>query len=278
MAIKDIVVPVLNEAEDEAALAAVETLSLLNGAHAAAVVVSPLPEPIVSAEGGLSAISLGEVIASALADSKEAAERLAARRGPVAFEVRLVEAWMHQAVDAVIAHARHADLAVMALAKPNATSSRRRDIFEGLLLGSGRGVLAAPQSWRPAADLRRVMIAWDGSREAVRAVAEAAPFLAAASHVTVATIDARPSLRGVGSAPGADIATHLARHQCDVELRNLDGMGREPGEAVLSAAIDMDASLIVMGAYHHARLRQALFGGVTRTLVEASPIPLLLAH
>jgi nucleotide-binding universal stress UspA family protein len=276
MAIRDVVVPVLDRIEDEAALAAVEQLSVFDDAHVAALLIIALPDPAFAVDAGVSARMLAEVIEKARLEAQETEAKLKARTS--AAEVRIAESWAHVAIDAAVAHARHADLTVMALPRAGDWDSLRREIFEGVLMGSGRAVLAVPQAWRPNSAGRRVMIAWDASREAVRAIAEAEPFLKDAECVVLATVDAKPRALGVGEAPGADIATHLARRDVAVEVRNIDGYGREPGEALLSAAIDMDANLIVMGAYRHARLRQAILGGVTRTLLETSPIPMLLAH
>jgi nucleotide-binding universal stress UspA family protein len=276
MAIKDVVVPVLDRIEDEAALAAIEKLSVFDNAHVAAVLIVALPDPAIAVDPGVSARILAEAIQKARSDAQDTEAKLKARTS--AAEVRIAESWAHVAVDAAVTHARHADLTVMALPKPEDWDSLRREVFEGVLMGSGRAVLAIPQTLRTGSTIRRVMIAWDGSREAVRAIAEAEPFLQGADFVVVATVDAKPRTGGVGEAPGADIAAHLARRGVSVEVRNLDGYGREPGRALLSAAVDMNADLIVMGAYRHARLQQAILGGVTRTLLETSPIPMLLAH
>jgi nucleotide-binding universal stress UspA family protein len=277
MAIKDVVVPVIDRIEDEPALTAVEKLSIFDDAHVAALLVVALPEPMLAVDAGVSARMLAEVIEKARLDGQETEAKLKSRPGSAA-ELRVIESWAHVAVGATVTHARHADLTVMALSKPESRDGLRREIFEEVLMGSGRAILAIPQAWRAGSAIRRVMIAWDGSREAVRAIAEAEPFLQGADLVVVATVDAKPRAGGVGEAPGADIAAHLARRNVSVEVRNLDGYGREPGEALLSAAIDMNADLIVMGAYRHARLQQAIMGGVTRTLLETSPIPMLLAH
>ena len=143
---------------------------------------------------------------------------------------------------------------------------------------SGRPILAIPTTWTVRDDMKRVMIAWDGGREAARAIGDAAPFLDLADEVVVATIDAQPKARGVGPAPGADIAAHLARRGYSVEVKNFDDLGEETGDALLTAALAAGADLIVMGGYGHARLQQAIFGGVTKTLLEGSDIPLLLSH
>jgi nucleotide-binding universal stress UspA family protein len=92
----------------------------------------------------------------------------------------------------------------------------------------------------------------------------------------VTTVDARPN--GEGAAPGRDITRHLARHGVNVELRNVDGLGRASAAVLMDEARELGADLMVMGGYGHSRLRQFVFGGVTRALIAASPVPLLLSH
>jgi len=278
MSIRDVLIPYFDEAIDEPGLDAVDRMAVFKDAHMAALLITALPAPIAAADASMSAMLIAEVIGQAREEGARAAERLRARSTRPNFEVRALESWSHAAVDAAIAHARSVDIAAMTIAPEDKGDGLRNDVLEGLIMESGRAVLALPAGWRPKEDLKRVMLAWDATREAVRASSAAAPFFAAASEVFVVTVDAQPSARGLGEVPGAEIATHIARGGCDVEVRNVDGFGRAPAEAIMTAAKDMDADLIVMGAFHHARLQQALFGGVTRTLLNTAKVPLLLAH
>lgn len=143
---------------------------------------------------------------------------------------------------------------------------------------SGRPVLLAPSDWKLRSAIETVLIGWNASRECARSVADAMPFLERAKRIVLATVDARPSPWAHGEAPGVDIATHLARHGLPVDLHNLDSAGATTGEALATAAQDLGADMIVTGGFGHSRLRQALFGGVTRTLIETAPAPLLLSH
>ena len=94
----------------------------------------------------------------------------------------------------------------------------------------------------------------------------------------VATVDAAPSASGHSEIPGHEIAAHLARHDVNVEVHNVDGLGRSHARALMDEAIAADADLLVLGAYGHSRAREFVLGGVTRELLTGSSIPLLMAH
>jgi nucleotide-binding universal stress UspA family protein len=278
MSFKDILAPVISLRDDESALVATEMIAARFEAHATALVVavhlasefSPLAAP-------LSAV---------LADLAAGAESYAARerdkvmgwieRASVRFEARdvLVEQALNQ--QQVLAHARRADLTV--LARPAAAERAHEMMFQHLLFGAGRPVLLMPSAWRARRLWDRILIAWDAGREASRAVADALPLLKLARRVVVATVDAMPSQGGHGEAPGRGLATHLARHGVRVEVNNIDGLGRTEGVALLDQARDMDADMIVMGGYGHSRAREFVFGGVTRELSGSPKLPLFMSH
>jgi len=123
-----------------------------------------------------------------------------------------------------------------------------------------------------------VVVAWDASREATRALSEAQALLEMAEQVTVVTVDAKPKMFGHGDQPGANIAAHLARRGLPAEVRNVDSMGRPASLAILEEATALNADLVVMGGYAHSRLRELVFGGATRELLRTTKIPLLMAH
>jgi nucleotide-binding universal stress UspA family protein len=137
--------------------------------------------------------------------------------------------------------------------------------------------LLLPAGCRPKG-LKRILIAWNASTPAMRAVIGALPLLSAASEVRIATIDAVPSKAGHGEAPGRELAAYLARRGVDAEVVNLDGLGRATAQRVNEAALDFDADLIVMGAYGHSRAREFVLGGATRDMLAAPTMPLLLSH
>jgi nucleotide-binding universal stress UspA family protein len=131
---------------------------------------------------------------------------------------------------------------------------------------------------RRRARFEKILIGWNASPEAVRAITGAAPLLQAASKVVIATVDATPSPGGHAPRPGQELAAYLARHGVTAEVRNIDGLGRTHAEALQETAIDVDADLMVIGAYGHSRAREIVFGGVTRELLANGQLPLLMAH
>jgi nucleotide-binding universal stress UspA family protein len=173
-------------------------------------------------------------------------------------------------------NARHADIAVAV--RPIDKLDNRENVIVSTLFGGGRPVLMLPPAFKQEFAPKRVMVAWNASKEAARAAADAAPFLANASEVRVLTVDAKPEFMGHGDAPGEDYTAHLARRGLKVELVNADGAGRDAGEVIAAEAKAFGADLLVMGAYGHSRMREFVFGGVTRLLLRNSDIPILLSH
>jgi nucleotide-binding universal stress UspA family protein len=195
----------------------------------------------------------------------------------VDFEVRSlqIENALHDRQ--VLAHARHADLTILSKPTPGDDLARRAT-WESVLFGSGRPVMLAPVNWSGPTLGRRILVAWNGRREASRAIADAMPFISKADAVVVATVDAIPSSDGHGERPGRDMALHLARHGAEVEVENLDGLGRAAGLRLLECAHAMGADMIVMGGYGHARAAEWLLGGVTQEMIVLADIPIFMAH
>jgi len=122
------------------------------------------------------------------------------------------------------------------------------------------------------------MIAWDSRLEASNAVSRAMHLLSAADAVHVTLVDPMGDEGGQGMEPGADIATYLARHGVKVTVDRIPSQGRTVADTLGQHAIDVSADLLVMGAYGHSRLRQRIFGGVTRSIVDEPPLAVLMAR
>jgi nucleotide-binding universal stress UspA family protein len=231
-------------------------------------------EPTVVA--GVWAELLGR--ARAEADAHRAAIEARVARSGVACEMRRVEALARDLGRVAAVHARYADLAILAHAAVSEGREARADMIEGVLFHSGRPVLVAPKGWQAGPIGKRIVIAWDASREATRAVSEAKPLLAACEQALVLTVDAKPRAFGHGEQPGQNIASHLSRRGVNVDVRNADSMGRPISDALVQEAEGFGADVMVMGAYGHSRLRELVFGGATRELLDDSGLPLFMAH
>ena len=147
--------------------------------------------------------------------------------------------------------------------------------LSGALFHSGRPILVVPTGARATLHPHNVMLAWDGRIEAVRAAREAVNVMAASVDVHVAIVDGDSDGVSDGS-PRANIAAYLARHGIKVKIDRLRTCGMSVADLLKQHASEISADMIVMGAYGHSRLRERLFGGVTRTMIETSPIPVFM--
>lgn len=147
-----------------------------------------------------------------------------------------------------------------------------------LLRTSGVPILIVPDTKVVAGVGDRVLVAWNASREARRAITDAMPFIAMAKAVTILVIDADKGIHYYGEEPGADLALHLARHGAHVEVTQVSSDGVPIAEVILAHAAKHGADLIVAGARSHSRPTEIIFGGVTRSLLAQLTIPLLMSH
>jgi nucleotide-binding universal stress UspA family protein len=205
--------------------------------------------------------------------TRQAFEHITSRRG-VSAEWREIS----EGADADPAlHARYADLTILGQLDPDEPDPIRPRP-EQVTLVSGRPILVVPYVGNFADLGRRVVIGWNASREAARAVNDAMPLLTAAETVTVLTIDPRGGPRAHGELPGADISLHLARHGVKAEIERTVSAELPVGEVLLSRVADLSADLLVMGAYGHSRARELLLGGATRSLLRSMTLPVLMSH
>jgi nucleotide-binding universal stress UspA family protein len=176
-------------------------------------------------------------------------------------------------------HGRYADLIILGQINPDDSYAPLvRPRPEEVALLAGRPILVVPYTGAFTHIGRKVLVGWDASREATRAVNDAMPLLAGASSVTVITVDPKQGGDGHGEIPGADITLHLARHGVAAEIENAVSGGIGVGNTLLSRASDLGADLLVMGAYGHSRVHELLLGGATRTVLASMTLPVLMAH
>jgi nucleotide-binding universal stress UspA family protein len=216
--------------------------------------------------------------AKARADAGLTAFGKAAERAGVAHETRIDHALDTTTASVVSMHARYADLVVLGQADPEDPPHVSRHLHEQVVLSSGRPVLLIPYIGAPATIGQRIVIAWDASREAARAVSDAMPMLNQAASVFVMSINPKTTPLGHGELPGTDIGAHLARHNLKVEVELVTAGELSVADALLSHIADRGADLLVMGGYAHSRVRELVLGGVTRTILESMPVPVLMAH
>ncbi len=170
--------------------------------------------------------------------------------------------------------ARYFDLSVLEQAEPE-TSAIEEKIIEATLFDSGRPVIVVPYIQKAPLKLDNVMVCWDGSRAATRAIADAMPFLELAGRVEVVIVNERGKQDEIG---GADMGQHLARHGLTVEVRRIVAGDVGVADMLLSHAVDAETDFIVMGGYGHSRLREFVLGGVTRSILRTMTAPVLMSH
>ena len=199
----------------------------------------------------------------------------AARREGLSAESRVLNATVRKVAHLFAQVARGFDLSLVQQNDPERPGHENM-IITAAIFDSGRPVLIVPYIQTDGLRLNRVMICWDGSRNAARAIADAQPFLARAKAielVTVVSADIKSD-----EMRDADIARHLARHYPKVEVENITATDLDVPNAILSHAADTSADFIVMGGYGHSRLREFILGGATRGILATMTVPTLMAH
>jgi nucleotide-binding universal stress UspA family protein len=202
---------------------------------------------------------------------------LARRAGVTSVETRTVRGDLP---NVIALQARYSDLVVIGQHDPDDPSDDTpdaRNYPELITMSVGRPVLVVPYAGKFPSVGQNVAVAWDAGREATRAVTDSLPILKKAAKVTVLAINPN-KVGGHGAEPGADIALYLARHGVKVEASQQHSGGLDVGSFLLSRLADMDADLLVMGAYGHSRLREMVLGGVTRTILDSMTVPVLMSH
>ena len=192
----------------------------------------------------------------------------------VGAEARLFEG---SARDGLLLHSRYADLIVVSQIDGKDRFSAEHGLPHILALGGTRPVLVVPATWHGAPIPGNVLVGWDGSMPAQRAISAALPLLTQAAGVKLALINPDRQSDLHGEEPGADMALYLARHGVKVDVV-VEHTRAPEGEALMDMARDLHAGLMVAGAFGHSRYREWFLGGVTRDLLGSAPVPLLIAH
>jgi len=285
MALKDILVHLDNGTRSATNLAAAAGLAIRHGAHLTGVCIIDIPSTEYfygatmpfAGNGPEQIVSQMRNEAIAAARPIEAGFNEVLRVQGLEGEWRLVEG---NVPPTLALHARYADLTVVG--QPNPYEPRdhadRDAVVVNTLMSSGRPVLVIPFAGDFPVIGEHVLVAWNASREATRAVADALPLLSRARAVTVLAINPRHGIGGHGDVPAADIALHLARHGVRAEAAHTIATDIPDAEALLSYAADIGADMIVAGGYGHSRARELVFGGVTRSLLKEMTVPVLLSH
>ncbi|MEO3474022.1 universal stress protein [Roseomonas sp. CAU 1739] len=281
MPLKDILVHLDTTPQSAGRLELAIDLARRHDAHLTALHVVDIGMPLIAMADGGGGVALAGLIdqmrESALADAAriEAAFRERMRREAMQGEWRQAEGMV---AELVTLHARYADLVIVGQEDPDGPSTGTAGLAGDILFGAGRPVLAVPYAGSFTSTGRRVLVGWNASREAARAVNDALPLIAGADSAVVLAANPKGGIDGHGEEPGADIAIHLARHGVKVSVEHRLAPDVPDADLLLNHASDISADLIVIGAYGHSRLREFVLGGVTRTILKQMTVPVLMSH
>lgn len=275
MSYKTIVVHVDQSRHAEARIALAAGVAGRQGAHLIGAAMTGISRFIYhGANVDVARTVLGAQLDQLMVRANDALDRFDAIAGAVAglsFERRLVD---DDAAAGLAMQARYADAVVISQFDPDDPAARvDPELPAFVMLNSAAPVLMVPFIGAPAAVGEEVLVGWDESMPARRAIGNALPMLRCARKVSLAVLNSGEQPR----LAGADIALFLARHGVNVEvLREETQIG--VGNALLSLASDLGADLLVMGGYGHTRFREVLLGGATEAILATMTIPVLMSH
>lgn len=263
------------DAEVERAVAICTAL----GAHLSVLVVGIAPPPPASPYGVVSNDVWAVDIQQGQSEVEDRARVIEAGLAGRGLSVQVDAQYVDRGTVATLA-ARFARYADLTLVTPHAEDfgAMQSWVVNGALFESGRPILLLPPGPVTFPAGKKVMIAWDASVEASKAVRDAIGLMQAAESVDAVLIDPVPSFEGHGPEPGADLAAYLARHGIETTIHRLPKEGKETGELLRRTANDLAADLIVMGGFGHSRLRERIFGGTTTSMMKQVTVPVLMAH
>ena len=294
MPLKDVLVHTDNSGSSKVRLEYATQLSEAHGANLTGLYVAASPHKnvrsygqtpnyIVPDLGGRSLIEYDEK-AHALQKEHQEHAQLASERAHSRFEEasnarKIRHDWIHtegSMSDALTHHARFCDVAIVGQPGPESQRHFGETPTDHLILSVGHPVLIVPNMENGFTIGRRIMVAWDRSPLATRAVHNSRPFLRNADSVHVLAINLAPEQGG--KVPGSGICEHLAHHDIKASPVYVESDSEALSKIMLSKAKELDIDLIIMGAYGHSRLREKILGGNTYQLLNHSPIPLLVNH
>jgi nucleotide-binding universal stress UspA family protein len=275
--IKDIVVNLtVREGGGPAGDYAVSLAAALD-AHLAGIAF--LYDPIIPVSG--TGYIPAEVIETQQADNEKVAKDAIARfsaatsRAGISAEPLTLSGSFAGAGDQFARIARRFDLAVVGQAEPD-ISAVEEIVAEATLFGSGRPMIVVPYIQKAPFKIDNVMVCWDGSRPAARAIADAIPLLGKAGRVEIVIVTNERGKQD--EIEGADMGQHLARHGLKVDVHRISGGNIDVADALLSHAADSGTDFIVMGGFGHSRLREFVLGGVTHSILRSMTVPALMSH
>ncbi|TPL90110.1 universal stress protein [Mesorhizobium sp. B2-3-12] len=277
MRFKTIVAILQNEQDAERVLDCAIPLAGRFQSHLIGIHAEALPVPYTSATG----FPDTEFLQVSADMNRERADKLQAvflRRiedSGLSFDWRSLESFSGDSALTGISTVRAADLIIAAQRETGGDPSADVDT---LVYDAGRPVLVVPSAGPLVTTFKRVLLAWNGSKEAARAAFDALPFIIEAEKTDILVIDPPDTLDESPEAAGAEIASALSRHGATVSVSVQKSDGTSVDDMIQNRVAESGADLLVLGAYSHSWLRQLLFGGVTRTVLRTSQVAAFLSR
>ncbi|BDW86819.1 MULTISPECIES: universal stress protein [Roseicyclus] len=228
---------------------------------------------------GATALMHDETIAQAQAEAAaiETAARAELGRSDLSWGIDALVAQSASVTGLVARRARFADLVILPKPYGEGKYSDAPVIVESAMFQGQAPVIVLAEGAAPAAAPRRVVVAWNESAEAMTAVRRALPILKTAALVDICIVAPERHASDTTD-PGAELSRMLSRHGVKVEVTILAQTLPRVSEVIARHVADMDADMLVMGAYGHSRFREAILGGATRNMLEHATVPVLMAH
>lgn len=272
---KDIVVNLMVAGSRDAAAAYSISVAKTFDAHLAGIAFAYEPVLPAIVGGGIPESVIEEQREENEKAAKAAVAQFEAAAKDIKHETRMVPASLAGAADTFGEIARIYDLAIVGQSERDRVGPEEL-IVEGALFGSGRPILLVPADYQGGMRLDRVLICWNGGRNAARATANAIPFLRRANAVEIITVGTEAAAAAEASAN--DLSRHLARHGIKAEVKRIEPGNLKVSAAILDYAAISGAGMLVMGGYGHSRLREFILGGTTRGVLAAMTVPTLMSH
>lgn len=247
-----------------------------HGAHLVGLHVTPSVLADLATEVSVEYLEATRKSLRQTADATRAAFSARSAATEASMEWRCEEPTSPDYARAVTRHALCADLVVVA--QSHASEWQGGGMVTDVLFETGRPILFVPREGHYGVVGKRPVVAWNGTREAARAAFDAIPLMAPSGAVRVLSIDPHRGGTKAGLAPAADLAASLARHGLAVEANVTHSGDIGTADALLSYLADVGADLLVMGCYGHSRIREMLFGGVTRQILREMTVPVLMSR
>jgi nucleotide-binding universal stress UspA family protein len=276
--IRDLVVHLSGGAQPDTAGPYAISIAEAFGAHVSGIAFSyePVIPPTIMGSIPASLIEAQRRENDKVASEARAKFDDAARRAGVSFDSRILTASLPGSADQFGAIARRFDLAVVGQGEPGVLAGAQELVAEGALFSSGRPVVVVPYIQKGGLKPDRVIVGWDASRTAARAIADALPLLARAKAIDIVIVASERAKSD--EIPGADIGQHLARHGLKVDVKRIVATESDVANTLLSHIADTSADFLVMGGYGHSRLREFVLGGTTRGILSSMTVPVLMSH